>query len=148
MARLSNQEIIGNIGAAPEYRHKEGQNPFCVFTVAVDRPKKKNASPTDPPPKPIWFRVTLWAPFAETAVKMAYSGMPVYVTGRFDVSEWTDKQGVQQYTLEIAATNFQMLGESPTATADKIDAAISADRRSQSARGGATPTDTGVAGKY
>lgn len=141
-ARVSQVTLVGNIGAVPEFKNKENQVPFCVFTLAVDRPKPKAADAKQP--EPLWYRVSLWGSQAETAVKLSFKGMPVYVQGRLDVNEWKDRNGRDRYTLEVAGTDFQMLGESPTTQADKVDQAIQKDRQQRSSGGSATATTSGA----
>jgi single-strand DNA-binding protein len=129
MAREAAQTIIGNIGQVPEMKNKAGETPFCVFTVAVDRIPRKQG---DKPP-PLWYRVSLWGRNAETAVRLGYKGAPVYVAGDFDVSDWTDREGKPRYTLEVAGSKFQMLGESPTSQSAKVEEALVADRQTRPA---------------
>jgi single-strand DNA-binding protein len=145
-ARLCKQEIIGNIGMVPEYKHKEGQTPFAVCTVGVDRPGKHGQEKEKR--DPLWYRVMLFGHHATSAVKYGYKGQQVYVSGRFDVSDWTDRDGKARYTLELVADDFQMLGESPSALAERVDSAIAADRgaRTGGDKGGSKLGAKGAAG--
>lgn len=117
-ANAANIDLIGNIGNPPQFKHKEGQTPFAVFTMAVNRRKRRDEEKET---EPMWFKITLWGHQAETAVKYATKGMPVYVEGRFNVEEWDDREGQKRYTLEVAATDFQMLGESIFAESERLE---------------------------
>ena len=47
---------------------------------------------------------------AEIAGEYLKKGRSVYVEGRLKTRKWTDKEGKEQYTTEIVATEMQMLG--------------------------------------
>lgn len=115
-ANLNRIDLIGNLGHPPEFKHKEGQTPFCVFQLAVDRPKREGGNH-----EPLWFRVTLWGRQAEVAVQFGHKGMQVYVEGRLDVFEWTDNDARSHYRLEVDGSDFQMLGDSLFAQSERIE---------------------------
>src|SRR5947209_998316 len=98
--------LIGNIGVAPEWKHQEGQTPYCVFTMAVSRAKRVGGELDKQ-----WFRVTLFGKLADVAVRYGLRSQQVYVEGRLTVSEWTDRDGKPRYTLEVVGADFQMLGD-------------------------------------
>jgi single-strand DNA-binding protein len=97
--------LIGNIGVKPEWKHQEGQTPYCVFTMAVSRAKRVGGENDKQ-----WFRVTLFGKLAEIAVRYGLKSQQVYVEGHLVVSEWSDRDGKPRYTLEVTGNDFQMLG--------------------------------------
>ena len=104
-ADLFKVTLIGNIGVPPEWKHKEGQAPFCVFTMGVgDSLRKGDETET------LWFRITLWGKLAEIAMQYGLKSQQVYVEGRGVLSEWTNRDGQLRCTPEIAGTDFRMLG--------------------------------------
>lgn len=105
-ASVNNVTILGNVGVPPEWKHKEGQAPYCVFTVGVSRGLRVGSEYDT-----LWYRVTAWGKLAENAVKYLLKSQQVYVTGRFVVSEWTDQEGRLRYKLEMSAADFQMTGD-------------------------------------
>jgi single-strand DNA-binding protein len=105
-ASVNKSTIVGNVGMPPEWKHKEGQTPFCVFTVGVSRGRRVGDRY-----ETLWYRVTLWGKLAENAVKYLLKSQQVYVEGRLVVSDWTDREGRARYTHELAASDFQMLGD-------------------------------------
>jgi single-strand DNA-binding protein len=58
-----------------------------------------------------WFKVTLWRKQAENASKFLSKGRQVYVEGRLQVEEWTDRDGKVRYSLVIQGSELQFLGE-------------------------------------
>lgn len=128
-AAVNKVVLVGNIGVPPEYKHQEAQTPFCVFTMAVSRGLRKGAEH-----EALWYRVTLWGKLADIAVKYGLKSQQVYVEGRLVVSEWTDREGRKQYTLEVAGSDFQMLGDpmdALTKEAERLDAAAIQQERSR-----------------
>lgn len=126
-ASVNKSIIVGNIGMPPEWKHKDNQTPYCVFTMCVSRALRRGGEYEG-----LWFRVTLWGKLAETAVKFGLKSQQVYVEGRMTVGEWTDQEGRGRYTLEIAGSDFQMLGNPLDALARESerleDEAIRAER--------------------
>lgn len=104
-ASVNKSIFVGNVGAPPEWKHKEGQSPYCVFTVGVSRGMRVGREY-----KTLWYRVTCWGKLAETAVKFLIKGQQVYVEGRLTVSEWRADDGLR-HTHEIACNDFQMTGD-------------------------------------
>jgi aspartate-semialdehyde dehydrogenase len=56
-----------------------------------------------------WFRVSVWDKHAENAAKFLKKGSLAYVEGRLRVDEWTDRENVNRYSLEVHATDVQFL---------------------------------------
>lgn len=98
--------IIGNVGAPPEWKQKEGGNRYCVYTVGVSRGMRVGREY-----KTLWYRVTVWGTLADRAAEFLVKGQQVQVYGRMTVSEWTAEGGEKRYTHEISASDFQMLGD-------------------------------------
>jgi single-strand DNA-binding protein len=115
-AAVNRITIIGNIGAPPEWKHKEGQTAYCVFTVGVSRGLRKNDKLDT-----LWYRVTLWGRLAEIAMQYGLKSQQVYVEGRMTLSEWVDNDGRIRYTLEIAGSEFQMTGDPTHALLKEVE---------------------------
>lgn len=103
--------IIGNLGRDPELRYTPQGDAVCDFSVAVnDRRRDKTGEFQD---VTTWFKVTFWRKQAENASKFLTKGRQVYVEGRLQIEEWTDRDGKNRYTLVIQGTEMQFLGEKP-----------------------------------
>jgi len=101
--------IIGNLGRDPELRYTPQGDAVCDFSVAVnDRRRDKSGEFQD---NTTWFKVTLWRKQAENASKFLSKGRQVYVEGRLQVEEWTDRDGKVRYSLVIQGSELQFLGE-------------------------------------
>lgn len=103
MAGLNKVQIIGNLGADPELRATQSGNSVCNIRVAVNETwNDKNGQKQE---RVEWFRVTIWGKQGEVAAQYLAKGRKVYVEGRLQTSEYTDKDGNQRQSWEIVASN-------------------------------------------
>jgi len=109
MASLNKVQIIGNLGRDPEVRYTPNGNAVCNVSVATTR-QWKNKESGDKQEETEWHRVVFYDRLAEIAGEYLKKGRSVYVEGRLKTRKWTDKEGKEQYTTEIIATEMQMLG--------------------------------------
>ena len=80
--------------------------PVCEFSVAVNRVTGKAE---DRQEQTDWYRVSCWQNLAERAQQMITKGRLVYVEGRFTPRTYTDREGKERLSLDISASDFQML---------------------------------------
>ncbi len=100
---------IGNLGRDPELRYTPQGDAVCDFSIAVnERKRDKSGEYQD---ATTWFKVTLWRKQAENASKYLTKGRSVYVEGRLQVEEWTDRDGKNRHTLVIQGTEIQFIGD-------------------------------------
>jgi len=101
---------IGNLGRDPELRYTPQGDAVCDFSIAVnDRKRDKAGEYQD---VTTWFKVTLWRRQAENASKYLTKGRSVYVEGRLQVEEWTDRDGKSRYTLVIQGSDIHFISDS------------------------------------
>ena len=114
MAGISKATVIGNLGRDPETRYTPSGAMNVRFSVATNR--KFRDSSGQEQERTTWFRVTAWGKLAETLDNLTQQGYlakgrQVYVEGRLEAQEYTDQNGVNRTTLEVSATEFQLLGQ-------------------------------------
>ncbi|MFT3663683.1 single-stranded DNA-binding protein [Piscinibacter sp.] len=109
MASLNKVMIIGNLGRDPEVRYTPNGNAVCNVSVASTRQWKSKDS-GERQEETEWHRVVFYDRLAEIAGEYLKKGRSVYVEGRLKTRKWQDKEGKDQYTTEIIATEMQMLG--------------------------------------
>ena len=109
MASLNKVMIIGNLGRDPEVRYTPNGNAVCNVSVATTR-QWKNKDSGERQEETEWHRVVFYDRLAEIAGEYLKKGRSVYVEGRLKTRKWQDKEGKDQYTTEIIATEMQMLG--------------------------------------
>lgn len=113
MAGISKVILVGNLGRDPETRYTPNGTMNVQFTMAVSR-RFRDQSGQDQE-RTNWFRVTAWGRLAETADRLTQSGYlakgkQVYVEGRLDPREYQDQQGQTRISLDVNASELQLLG--------------------------------------
>jgi single-strand DNA-binding protein len=109
MASVNKVIIVGNLGRDPEVRYMPSGSAICNVTVATTR-QWKNKESGEKQEETDWHRVVFFDRMAEIAGEYLKKGRSVYVEGRLRTRKWTDKEGKDQYTTEVVATDMQMLG--------------------------------------
>ncbi|MEM2786561.1 MAG: single-stranded DNA-binding protein [Candidatus Nitrosotenuis sp.] len=99
--------LIGNLGRDPELRYTPQGTAVCNFSVAVN--ERWQDSGGNQQEKTTWFRVTVWGKRAEVANQYLKKGSQVYVEGRLSVREYNDRSGAVRTSLDINASDFQLL---------------------------------------
>jgi single-strand DNA-binding protein len=109
MAGVNKAILIGNLGRAPELRSTTSGQPVANFTLATTETwNKRDGSGKEE--KTEWHRIVAWGRTAELCAQYLAKGRTVYVEGRLQTREWTDKEGQKRYTTEIVAQTVQFLG--------------------------------------
>ena len=110
MASVNKVILLGNCGRDPEIRYlPSGQAVANVSIATSSRRKDRNTgeSVEDTP----WHRVTFYDRLAEIVGEYVRKGQPVYVEGRLKYGKYTDQAGVEKNTVDIIATEMQLLGK-------------------------------------
>jgi single-strand DNA-binding protein len=107
MAGVNKVILVGNLGKDPEIKYFEGNIAKTTFSLATSeyhRDKQGNRSEQTE-----WHHIVLWRTAAENAAKLLKKGMQVYIEGKLQTRQWTDKEGVKRNITEILAENFVLL---------------------------------------
>ena len=109
MASVNKVILIGNCGRDPEIRYlPSGQAVANVSIATTSRRKDRNSGETVEDTQ--WHRVTFYDRLAEIAGEYVKKGRPIYVEGRLKYGKYTDQSGVEKNTVDIVATELQLLG--------------------------------------
>lgn len=108
MAGVARITLVGNLGRDPETSVTPDGRASLRFTVAVNRKRGAEESVA-------WYSVTAWGGLADSLEKAAAAGWlakgrTVFVEGRLEPREWTDKNGAPRTSLDVAATEVQLVG--------------------------------------
>ena len=109
MAKGINKVIlIGNCGAEPETRYLPAGGAVTNIRLATSESwKDKNTGQMQE--RTEWHRVVFFNRLAEIAGEYLHKGSKVYIEGALRTRKWQDKEGRDQYTTEIVASEMQML---------------------------------------
>jgi single-strand DNA-binding protein len=109
MASVNKVILMGNCGRDPEIRYLPSGQAVANVSIATttrrkDKTSGENVETTE------WHRVTFFDRLAEIAGEYLKKGNPVYVEGRIKYGKFTNKDGIEQNTCDIVATEMQLLG--------------------------------------
>ena len=109
MASVNKVILVGNCGRDPEVRYLPSGQAVANVTLATStRRKDKNTGESIEDTQ--WHRITFYDRLAEIAGEYVKKGRPIYVEGRIKYGKFTNKDGVEQNTCDIIATEMQLLG--------------------------------------
>ena len=109
MASVNKVHILGNCGRDPEIRYLPDGKAICNVSIATSS-KRKDKNSGEVIEDTQWHRVTFYDKLAEIAGEYLKKGKPVYIEGRLKYGKFTNKDGHEQYTCDIVATEMQLLG--------------------------------------
>ena len=109
MASVNKVILVGNCGRDPEIRYlPSGQAVANISIATSSRRKDKNTGENIETTE--WHRVTFYDKLAEIVGEYVKKGRPLYVEGRLKYGKFTNKDGHEQNTCDIIATEMQLLG--------------------------------------
>ncbi len=110
MASVNKVILVGNCGRDAEIRYLPSGQAVANVTLATStRRKDKNSGEMIEDTQ--WHRITFFDRLAEIAGEYVKKGNPIYVEGRLKYGKFTNKDGVEQNTCDIIATDMQLLGK-------------------------------------
>jgi len=107
MGSVNKAILVGNLGRDAEMRFTAGGTPVATVSLATtekftDRDGQKREDTQ-------WHRVVIWGKTAESIHEYLTKGKQIYVEGRIQTREWTDKEGKAAKTTEIRADKVVLL---------------------------------------
>jgi single-strand DNA-binding protein len=96
MAAVNKAILIGNLGKDPEVRFAPNEN----WTDKQGQKQERTE----------WHKIVVFGKQAEVCGEHLKKGRQVYVEGRLQTREWTNKEGAKQYTTEVVADHVTFLG--------------------------------------
>jgi single-strand DNA-binding protein len=100
--------LVGRLGRDPETRYTSGGQAVCNFSMATDETFKDRSGERQK--RTEWHKIVVWGKQAEIAQQYLKKGSQLYLEGRIQSREWTDKEGNKRTSFEIVCSNFRMLG--------------------------------------
>ncbi len=107
MGSVNKAILVGNLGRDAEMRFTAGGTPVATVSLATtekftDREGQKREDTQ-------WHRIVIWGKTAESLHEYLTKGKQIYVEGRIETKEWTDKEGKKAKTTEIRADKVVLL---------------------------------------
>ena len=99
-------QVIGHLGQDPEMKYLQSGVSVTEFSVASNYKQNGEARTT-------WINVSCFGTLGETANQHLTKGQQVYVEGRLQFREYTDRAGKDRCSHELVATSIEFLGNKP-----------------------------------
>jgi single-strand DNA-binding protein len=100
--------LIGNLGRDAEIRNTGGGTTIANLRLATtDRRKAQDGTWED---HTEWHSVVAFGKTAEIMEKWGKKGKMLYVEGRLQTREYTDKDGNKRWSTEVVANEIRLLG--------------------------------------
>lgn len=100
---MNSLNAIGNIGQSAELKYLPDSTPVAQFSFALQAGYGDKQVTT-------WLRCSIFGKRAETLTPMLLKGTRIGITGELTNRPYTDKQGVEKYSLELRVSDVTLLG--------------------------------------
>lgn len=101
---------LGRIVRDVNVQYTNGGKVYAKFTVAIDRPYRK-----DQPKETDFINCTAFGKTAETIGNCFHKGSRILVRGRLQIGSYTAKDGSKKYTADIIVSDFDFVDNKGTA---------------------------------
>uniref|UniRef100_F6ZGI9 Single-stranded DNA binding protein 1, mitochondrial n=1 Tax=Xenopus tropicalis TaxID=8364 RepID=F6ZGI9_XENTR len=109
---LNKVQLLGRVGQDPVMRQADGKNPVTIFSLATNELWRSGESEVfqtagDVNQKTTWHRVSVFRPgLRDVAYQHVKKGARLFVEGKIDYGEYTDKNNVRRQATTIIAGNY------------------------------------------
>lgn len=107
MAELNKILLIGRLTKDPELRYTPSGMAVTKLRMAVNHTYRNKEEKKE---EVLYIDVSVFGRSAETVKKYLSKGRELFVEGRLQMNDWTDKQGQKRRDFGVVADNFQFLG--------------------------------------
>ncbi|MEA4922194.1 MAG: single-stranded DNA-binding protein [Eubacteriaceae bacterium] len=117
---MNNVTLIGRLTRDPEVRYSNDNMAIARFSLAIDRPPRKDGTKEADFPS-----IVVFGKQAESCEKYLGKGRLVGISGRIQTGSYTNKNGDKVYTTEVVANHVEFLdwGEKKESTGGSRPAA-------------------------
>lgn len=134
MASVNRVTLLGNVGKDPELRYMPDGRAATSLSIATST-KRKNRETGEAIEDTQWHRVQFFDRLAEIVGEYVRKGSQLYVEGRIKYGKYTDREsGQEKNTVDIVATELQLLGDRPQRQEQQPQRQTAAPRPAPAAR--------------
>ena len=102
MSNFASVTIVGHLGRDVELKSLSDGTTVANFSIATSRKRGGNEVTT-------WWRAALFGKRADVLAQYAKKGDPLLIQGEPFMRTYTDKDGSERQSLEVAVTDFAFL---------------------------------------
>lgn len=107
--------LIGRVGADPQVKYLDQGVCVAQLRLATTERGYVLQNGTQVPERTEWHNCIFWRKQAEVVEKYVHKGDRLYVEGKIQSRDWTDRQGISRKSIDIVVDNMEMLTTRPTA---------------------------------
>uniref|UniRef100_A0A8V0YLB8 Single stranded DNA binding protein 1 n=1 Tax=Gallus gallus TaxID=9031 RepID=A0A8V0YLB8_CHICK len=109
---MNRVQLLGRVGQDPIMRQVDGKNPVTIFSLATNEMWRTGetevAQTGDISQKTTWHRISVFRPgLRDVTYQYVKKGSRLYVEGKLDYGEYTDKNNVRRQATTIIAGEEQ-----------------------------------------
>ena len=106
--------LIGRVGADPQVKYLDQGVCVAQLRLATTERGYVLQNGTQVPERTEWHNCIFWRKQAEVVEKYVHKGDRLYVEGKIQSRDWTDRQGISRKSIDIVVDNMEMLTTRPT----------------------------------
>ncbi|HYM21588.1 MAG TPA: single-stranded DNA-binding protein [Vicinamibacterales bacterium] len=108
MGSVNKVILVGNLGRDAELRYTPGGAAVAKFSLATT--ETWNDKSGQKQERTEWHNIDIWGKQAETLTEYLRKGKQVYVEGRLQTDEYTDKEGIKRKSTKVRGDRIVLLG--------------------------------------
>src|SRR4029077_1590803 len=108
MGSVNKVILVGNLGRDAELRYTPGGAAVAKFSIATTEVWNDKGGQRQE--RTEWHTIDLWGKQAESLSEYLVKGKQVYVEGRLQTDEYTDKEGVKRKSTRVRCDRVVLLG--------------------------------------
>lgn len=108
MGSVNKVILVGNLGRDAELRYTPGGAAVAKFSVATTEVWNDKSGQRQE--RTEWHNIDLWGKQAETLQEYLRKGKQIYLEGRLQTDEYTDKEGVKRKSTKVRCDRVVLLG--------------------------------------
>ena len=108
MGSVNKVILVGNLGRDAELRYTPGGAAVAKFSLATTEVWNDKGGQRQE--RTEWHNIDLWGKQAESLSEYLVKGKQVYVEGRLQTDEYTDKEGNKRKTTRVRCDRVVLLG--------------------------------------
>src|SRR5438132_14312534 len=108
MGSVNKVILVGNLGRDAELRYTPGGAAVAKFSLATTEGWNDKAGQRQE--RTEWHNIDMWGKQAESLSEYLIKGKQVYVEGRLQTDEYTDKEGNKRKSTKVRCDRVVLLG--------------------------------------
>jgi single-strand DNA-binding protein len=119
MGSVNKVILIGNLGRDAEVRYTPSGAAVAKFSVATTEVWNDKAGQRQE--RTEWHNIDLWGKQAETLQEYLRKGKQIYLEGRLQTDEYTDKEGIKRKSTRVRCDRVVLLGSGGGGRGPSVD---------------------------